>query len=62
MFNEIYTMQFVIVIQIKNKVAVAHCLNNSQRSRKKTTISVWTAGIMAFKNILHTSTQIFLAA
>lgn len=53
MFNEIYTMQFVIVIQIKNKVAVAHCLSNNQRSRKKTTISVWTSGIMAFKNILH---------
>lgn len=39
-FNEIYTMQFKILIKIKDKVAVAYCLNNSYRSRERTTISV----------------------
>lgn len=61
MFNEIYTIQFEILIQIKDKVAVAHCLNNSYRNRERTTISVWPAGIMAFKNILHPH-KFFLAA
>lgn len=46
-------MQFKILIKIKDKVAVAYCLNNSYRSRERITISVSSAGIMAFKNTLH---------
>lgn len=53
MFNEIYAMQFEILIQIKGKVSVMYCLNNSYMSRERATISMWPARITAFKNILH---------
>lgn len=33
MFHEISTMQFEILIQIKDKVTLAHCLNNSYRRK-----------------------------
>lgn len=61
MFNEIYTMQFEIAIQIKGKVSGTYCLNNSYRNRERATISMWPAGIMAFKNILYPH-QFFWAA
>lgn len=53
MFNEIYAMQFEKLIQIKGKISVTYCLNNSYRSRERATISMWPAGIMAFKNMLY---------
>lgn len=61
MFNEIYAMQFEMLIQIKGKVSVLHCLNNSYRSWDRATVSTWPAGIMALKNILYPH-QFFWAA
>lgn len=61
MFNEIYAMQFEILIQIKGKISVTYCLNNSYRIRERSTISMWPAGILALKSILYPH-QIFWAA